>query len=1017
MAYTTEQLHGDIVSLLANVDINNEHTNKLARKIANAIDKQMVKLLEVVISLRDYMTSEDDGTRLKSMRCLSSILANLGETVLMKNDVLVVFEFYKNRTDDSACLEEIFHGISSLVKMRYFSSGQIMPLLNILKDQYQPSSHLAATRYLGFKILDNLLQRFHTVISNDKLMNDYFIRTFILLANGEKDPKNLLLSFSLNSDICKMLQNIDSFKEDLFDILFCYFPITFKPPKNDPYKISTEDLKLSLRNAISSTPTFAEDAFANLVDKMTASSPSVKNDTILTLKMCIKSSAAEKCIENWLPIWQALKFEIMNNNDTEDPAVTQAEFNNYKECLSVISVLAEKFLSFGEAVFDKFYSHIFDELKPNFDYEKDLKQSCGILSSIASVNATSFNKVMDNVLPSFFSKNEELDIPKQRLLILNLSFFFDAYIKVFGETGKAEHNHEVTNNKLLGHKDEIIMVLGKALTSSKVEVSLRTLSIIEFTELVKMNGYLTHEEGFMIVQYLTETILTDDNKNIYIACLEGLKVISEHYEDIIREVLLKQLLELLPNEPAVNQPRLNDEQINLDTVLKVIVDFTSTTHKLVKESVIGILEKLCTVAKMDNSEDYCFMFISCLHTLLSSNIKLFDIEHCSELKNIVYEKLLDLVLNCNSIYENDHNLIISSSILWSLNLKSDKITHQEELEKQVKWFVQDKNIINLPSRSAVVFLNILSGLDKKCEFPENVDLLKNVVSLLRNPETNITSFEKLAYLQLISLLINKWCDDESVDGLIYTTNRSTITLEIMAWAAKGLVMKNSPFAVKYLDLFMELLQVAEYSASVTPLFEILVLDTPIFRTVKGISWNHNVRLLYKQKLFSYVAVKLVDGFKATTDMKIKSNYLTALSLILRNTPADITITYISELLPLLLQALELKNSDVRVSSLQTLMDTIEQNSQLVAQHIHSLVPQLLQLIHQDNYNSVTVRLLSLRMLRALTYGIPLNYLLPFKEDIVTGLVVALGDKKRVVRKQCIDTRQSYYELGRVVQDS
>lgn len=33
----------------------------------------------------------------------------------------------------------------------------------------------------------------------------------------------------------------------LFNITFCYFPISFKPPTHDPYGISPDDLKLALR--------------------------------------------------------------------------------------------------------------------------------------------------------------------------------------------------------------------------------------------------------------------------------------------------------------------------------------------------------------------------------------------------------------------------------------------------------------------------------------------------------------------------------------------------------------------------------------------------------------------------------------------------------------------------------------------------------------------------------------------------------------------------------------------------
>src|ERR1700733_15836474 len=51
--------------------------------------------------------------------------------------------------------------------------------------------------------------------------------------------------------LCFHLLEINSIQccrpQSLFNITFCYFPITFRPPPNDPYGITTEDLRLALR--------------------------------------------------------------------------------------------------------------------------------------------------------------------------------------------------------------------------------------------------------------------------------------------------------------------------------------------------------------------------------------------------------------------------------------------------------------------------------------------------------------------------------------------------------------------------------------------------------------------------------------------------------------------------------------------------------------------------------------------------------------------------------------------------
>lgn len=94
-------------------------------------------------------------------------------------------------------------------------------------------------------------------------MGDDFVTSYIKVAEGEKDPRNLMMGFSIMRVI---LIEFDPYlhlevsmpelvsctcsdvpPKDLFDIVFCYFPITFRPPPNDPYGITSDDLKLALR--------------------------------------------------------------------------------------------------------------------------------------------------------------------------------------------------------------------------------------------------------------------------------------------------------------------------------------------------------------------------------------------------------------------------------------------------------------------------------------------------------------------------------------------------------------------------------------------------------------------------------------------------------------------------------------------------------------------------------------------------------------------------------------------------
>jgi DNA repair/transcription protein MET18/MMS19 len=143
---------------------------------------------------------------------------------------------------------------------------------------------------------------------------------------------------------------------------------------------------------------------------------------------------------------------------------------------------------------------------------------------------------------------------------------------------------------------------------------------------------------------------------------------------------------------------------------------------------------------------------------------------------------------------------------------------------------------------------------------------------------------------------------------------------------------------------------------------------------------------------------------------------------LKHTQREIVVPYLSSFLPLLLQALNLKDSNVRYASALTLLSSIEEIPELISKHLQTLIPQLLKLItfrpKDDDlkFNNPEVRLVSLNCLHALTVNVPVVKLVPYQQEILNKLSPVLDDKKRTVRKGAVDTRQAYFELGRSAMD-
>lgn len=80
------------------------------------------------------------------------------------------------------------------------------------------SSVLLTNQFLNFWILDKELQ----IIGQD------FVFGIIQAADQERDPRNLLILFSIFPVVARYFK-LEPFTEEFFEVFSCYFPIDFTP--------------------------------------------------------------------------------------------------------------------------------------------------------------------------------------------------------------------------------------------------------------------------------------------------------------------------------------------------------------------------------------------------------------------------------------------------------------------------------------------------------------------------------------------------------------------------------------------------------------------------------------------------------------------------------------------------------------------------------------------------------------------------------------------------------------------
>ena len=135
----SEDLGTAIISFIANVDINDKKADQIASNLSESVIRKRIKLLELVVALKEHLLADEASQRRKALYCLSSVLTKLPEDQLLKNEVSVIFSFYLSKLEDTELSKEAYSGLSSLAKMKYISLDNTKDLVKHLSQNYKPS--------------------------------------------------------------------------------------------------------------------------------------------------------------------------------------------------------------------------------------------------------------------------------------------------------------------------------------------------------------------------------------------------------------------------------------------------------------------------------------------------------------------------------------------------------------------------------------------------------------------------------------------------------------------------------------------------------------------------------------------------------------------------------------------------------------------------------------------------------------------------------------------------------------
>lgn len=196
------------------------------------------------------------------------------------NIVALLVKFLASRIEDQAGVKEAAQALRSLVGMGRFSklfatdiATTIFDNAGIIKTQPQ------SVRYAVLCLVDDLMAKCRSTLH---AMGGGFIDGFTSLIETEKDPRNLMIAFSLSEVVLKEW-DVSEYAESLWEGITKYFPITFRPNPNDHIGITADDLKDRLRKCMAATTLFAPRAFPLLIEKLDDTVANVKVRAVFTL--------------------------------------------------------------------------------------------------------------------------------------------------------------------------------------------------------------------------------------------------------------------------------------------------------------------------------------------------------------------------------------------------------------------------------------------------------------------------------------------------------------------------------------------------------------------------------------------------------------------------------------------------------------------------------------------------------------------------------------------------------------
>ncbi|NWH60553.1 MMS19 protein, partial [Geococcyx californianus] len=965
------------------------------------------------------LENTDPRTRGRGIQLLSQVLLQC-YSLLQEKEVLHLVLFYENRLQDHhLVIPSVLQGLRALSMCEVLSPGLAVSVLKAIFQEVHVQSLLQLDRHTVYSIITNFMG---TREEELKGLGADFTFGFIQVMDGEKDPRNLLVAFQIVRDLIAKNYALGPFVEELFEVTSCYFPIDFNPPPNDPHGIQREDLILSLRAVLASTPQFAEFLLPLLIEKMDSDLQSAKLDSLQTLTACC-AIYGQKELQEFLPsLWSSLRREVFQTASEKVETECLAALHALSACLSC-SVLS----SDTEDLLDSFLSSILQDCRHHL-CEPDMKlvwPSAKLLQAAAGASLRAYHHVTLSVLPLLLEQYTKHLQSSQRRTILEMLLGFLELQQKWGYVEEEE-------STLLSLRAQMCSVVFSALTDPSVQLQL--VGIRALTVLGSLQGFLSPSDLELVVDHLIRITLCEDSQSSE-AAMEAAGSLAPVYPKVFSGRMVPRLEEELQSgvssserEEESSRDRCSLQQRCLQALAAV-----STHASIVRETVPVLLQHLQKVqkgSKAENAQAVVSVCQSLHHVALQCQQ---DAGSCWYYHQTVVPCLLAMAVQA-AVQESTSPLLdkalLEEEVLAAMvpiisaatthlspELAAQSVSHVVPLflDGEVSFLpqnsfpcsfqpFQDGECLEAQKRLVALLMAFVCSLPRNVAIPQQERLLRELLALSCSCSCPFTA---TTAAKCFAGLVNKHPAGQQLDEILQlAVNRMEPSLAegpcrmqaltLLLWVTKALVLRYHPLSSHLTDKLLGLLGDAELGPAAADGFSLLMAESP---DVLHKGCHADVRIMFRQRFFTDNVPKLVQGFHGAGP-DVKANYLKGLSHVLNQLPKPVLVTELPTLLSLLLEALSCSDHVVQLSTLSCLQPLLLEAPQIMSLHVDTLVTKFLSLTSSP---TMAVRIAALRCAHALT-SLPTTVLLPYKARVIRALAKPLDDKKRLVRKEAVAAR-------------